>query len=147
MADAVDLVEDYKIQATALKESGNNAYKANNWTLAIECYSQVRIVLCVATKFLTIGCVQAITIDPDDHVLYSNRSAAYMKADSKSKALWDAQKCVELQPEWPKGYSRLGKLIYPLARFPAQQQKTRCCIAWFATLRTSNGCIQARPRT
>lgn len=58
---------------------------------------------------LFMGARQAITIDPDNHVLYSNRSAAYLKSDSKSKALWDAQKCVELQPEWAKGYSRLGE--------------------------------------
>ena len=58
-------------------------------------------------------------MDPDDHVFYSNRSAAYMKADSISKALKDAEKCVELAPQWSKGYSRLGAAQHALKRFQA----------------------------
>jgi tetratricopeptide (TPR) repeat protein len=56
-------------------------------------------------------------LDPDNHVFYSNRSAAYMKSDSISKALKDAEKCVELAPEWSKGYSRLGAAQQALKRF------------------------------
>jgi len=42
-----------------------------------------------------------------------------MKADSKSKALKDAEKCVELAPTWSKGYSRLGAAQQSLKRFDA----------------------------
>ena len=42
-----------------------------------------------------------------------------MKADSKSKALWDATKCVELAPDWSKGYNRLGTAQHALGRFEA----------------------------
>lgn len=58
-------------------------------------------------------------MDPDSEVYYSNRSAAYMKADSISKALRDAEKCVELAPNWSKGYSRLGAAQLALKRFDA----------------------------
>jgi tetratricopeptide (TPR) repeat protein len=58
-------------------------------------------------------------LDPDNHVFYSNRSAAYMKADSISKALRDAEKCVESAPQWSKGYSRLGAAQHGLKRFQA----------------------------
>ena len=40
-----------------------------------------------------------------------------MKSDSKSKALWDAAKCVELAPDWSKGYNRLGAAQHGLGRF------------------------------
>jgi hypothetical protein len=40
-----------------------------------------------------------------------------MKADSKSKALWDGAKCVELAPTWSKGYNRLGTAQHALGRF------------------------------
>jgi DnaJ homolog subfamily C member 8 len=40
-----------------------------------------------------------------------------MKSDSISKALRDAEKCVELAPEWSKGYSRLGAAQQALKRF------------------------------
>lgn len=52
----------------------------------------------------------------DNKVYYSNRSAAYIKADSKSKALWDAEKCIDLAPDWVKGYSRLGAAQQSLKR-------------------------------
>lgn len=60
---------------------------------------------------------QAIDLDPDNCTYYSNRSAAYMKADSKSKALKDAEKCVELNPSFVKGYSRLGVAQQALKRY------------------------------
>jgi DnaJ family protein C protein 8 len=69
----------------------------------------------MAIKFFS----QSIDIDPDNHITYSNRSAAYMKADSKSKALHDAEKVVELAPTWAKGYNRLGVAQQSLKRFDA----------------------------
>ncbi|ONK55966.1 uncharacterized protein A4U43_C10F2770 [Asparagus officinalis] len=47
-------------------------------------------------------------IPPSNHVLYSNRSAAYASLGQFSNALSDAEKTVELNPNWAKGYSRLG---------------------------------------
>lgn len=47
-------------------------------------------------------------MDKSNHVLYSNRSAAYSKAGKFREALADAEKTVQLNPTWPKGYSRLG---------------------------------------
>jgi len=41
-------------------------------------------------------------------VLYSNRSAALASCKRFTEALEDAEKTVELKPDWPKGYSRLG---------------------------------------
>ena len=64
-------------------------------------------------------------MDPDNHVVYSNRSAAYMKADSISKALRDAEKCVELAPNWSKAYSRLGAAQQGLKRFDAAIESFR----------------------
>ena len=45
------------------------------------------------------------------------RCEAYMKSDSKSKALWDGVKCVELAPGWSKGYNRLGTAQHALGRY------------------------------
>lgn len=56
-------------------------------------------------------------------VYFSNRSAAYLKlGDAKSKALKDAEKCMELAPEWPKSFSRLGAAQHALRRFDAAVQ-------------------------
>ncbi|XP_042474633.1 hsp70-Hsp90 organizing protein-like [Zingiber officinale] len=51
---------------------------------------------------------EAIDLAPGNHVLYSNRSAAYASLQNYHAALKDAQKTVQLKSDWPKGYSRLG---------------------------------------
>lgn len=91
--------EEYKIQANLLKDQGNDLFQAGKTQEAIVVYSQ------------------AIDLDPDNHVFYSNRCAAYMKNDSKSKALHDAEKCIKLAPTWSKGYVRLGAAQQSLKRF------------------------------
>jgi tetratricopeptide (TPR) repeat protein len=40
-----------------------------------------------------------------------------MKVDSVSKALKDGEKCVELAPNWGKGYHRLGAAQHGLKRY------------------------------
>ena len=78
---------------TELKDKGNKALQEGKFDEAI--------------KFYTEG----LAIDPKNHVLYSNRSAAYAKAGKYTQALEDAEKTVELQPNWAKGYSRKGSAL------------------------------------
>ncbi|CAA2964461.1 hsp70-Hsp90 organizing 3-like [Olea europaea subsp. europaea] len=72
------------------KAKGNSAFAAGKFDDAIQHFTE------------------AINLAPTNHVLYSNRSAAYSSLKRFSEALSDAQKTVELKPDWSKGYSRLG---------------------------------------
>lgn len=45
---------------------------------------------------------EALGVDPQNCILYSNRSAAYMKIQQYDKALDDAIKARLLNPKWPK---------------------------------------------
>jgi len=63
----------------------------------------------------------AIAADPTDHVFYSNRSASLASLRRYEEALADGRKCVELKPEWAKGYSRMGAAAVGLRDFAAAE--------------------------
>ncbi|KAE8451094.1 hypothetical protein EG329_004766 [Mollisiaceae sp. DMI_Dod_QoI] len=76
--------------ADELKALGNKAIQEKNFDKAIE-------------KF-----TQAIELRPTDHILYSNRSAAYASKKDYENARIDAEKVTEIKPDWAKGWGRLG---------------------------------------
>jgi len=79
--------------AASFKAQGNAALSAGKTDEAISFYTQ------------------GIAVAPKNHVLYSNRSAAYLKKNDYDKALEDAERCIEVKPDWPKGYSRKGTAL------------------------------------
>ena len=70
--------------ANDCKEAGNKALSAEKFKEAVEHYSA------------------GIALEPDNHVLFSNRSAAYCKLEDFGKALDDANQCVKINPKWGK---------------------------------------------
>ena len=95
--------EDWEIQRDEHKALGDAAFRTLGYRTAIDEYSK------------------AISVDPENVVLYSNRSAAYLKNGEKSKALRDAEKCVGLDPKFAKGHSRLAAALYALTRYTKAQ--------------------------
>ncbi|XP_027181148.1 hsp70-Hsp90 organizing protein 3-like [Coffea eugenioides] len=85
--------------ADEAKAKGNAAFSAGKYDEAIRHFTE------------------AINFSPTNHVLYSNRSAAYASLGKYSDALPDAEKTVELKPDWSKGYSRLGAAHLGLRRY------------------------------
>ncbi|CAC5378434.1 STIP1 [Mytilus coruscus] len=82
-----------------LKSEGNKALETANFEEAIRKYTE------------------AIALDPENHVLYSNRSAALTKAARYLEALGDADKTIEIKPDWAKGFSRKGTALCYLNRY------------------------------
>ncbi|PSS09762.1 Hsp70-Hsp90 organizing protein [Actinidia chinensis var. chinensis] len=76
--------------ADEAKAKGNAAFSSGNFADAIRHFTA------------------AIELAPKNHVLYSNRSAAYASLHQYAEALADAKETVELKPDWAKGFSRLG---------------------------------------
>ncbi|PVV00510.1 hypothetical protein BB560_005107, partial [Smittium megazygosporum] len=66
-----------------------------------------------AIKQFTLG----IEADPTNHILYSNRSGAYSGDMDYEKALADAEKTIEIKPDWPKGYGRKGAALHGLGEY------------------------------
>ena len=44
----------------------------------------------------------ALQLDPNNHILHSNRSAAHLKMGQFQQALQDARRARDLNPKWPK---------------------------------------------
>ncbi|XP_042340345.1 STI1-like protein [Plectropomus leopardus] len=60
---------------------------------------------------------EAIYCDPNDHRFYGNRSYCYWCLEQYSSALTDAQRSIQLAPDWPKGYFRKGCALLGLKRY------------------------------
>jgi len=72
--------------ALKLKDLGNQAFQAGKFEEAVSFFTQ------------------AIEINPQDHVFFSNRSGSYSSLQKYEEALEDATICVALKPDWAKGY-------------------------------------------
>lgn len=79
--------------AEELKNQGNLLFSSGNFEEAVDVFTL------------------AISSDPSNAVLYSNRSAAYASLKQWSEAVEDAKKTTELRPDWGKGWSRLGTAL------------------------------------
>ncbi|QDZ25447.1 hypothetical protein HOP50_17g79870 [Chloropicon primus] len=80
------------MNAEELKQEGNALYKDGKYLKAAATYSQ------------------AIKLDKENGVLYSNRSAALLQLNKVKKAIADADECIRLKPDWEKGYFRKGTI-------------------------------------
>jgi Putative Zn-dependent protease, contains TPR repeats len=69
---------------------GNKAFAAKDFDQAIQHYTN------------------AIKIDPNNHVFFSNRSASYASKKQYTEAIADAKQCIKLNPSFIKGYYRLA---------------------------------------
>jgi stress-induced-phosphoprotein 1 len=86
-------------KALEAKNKGNAAFSSGDFQTAVKCFTE------------------AIGYDSNNHVLFSNRSAAYCSMGKYEEALQDANKTVELKPDWSKGYGRKGAALYGLHKY------------------------------
>ncbi|KAL6634313.1 hypothetical protein ACP70R_026984 [Stipagrostis hirtigluma subsp. patula] len=81
----------YNMSPAELKLEGSKAYKRKDYSTAVKLYT-------------------AATMNGNsvDATLYSNRSLCWIKMGEGEKALFDADMCRCLQPDWPKACYRQG---------------------------------------
>ena len=80
------------------KDKGNGLVKEKKYKEALDCYTK------------------AIEIDPNDPILYSNRSAMHLNLSEFDQALTDAEKAISLKADYAKGYLRKGKALEGLQK-------------------------------
>ena len=81
------------------KELGTKAFSAKDYPKAVEHFTD------------------AIKENPNDHTLFSNRSASYFNMGQAKLALDDAEKCIEIKGDWDKGHQRRAMALQQLGRF------------------------------
>jgi tetratricopeptide (TPR) repeat protein len=82
--------ENIEAAAAVLHDMANEAMKNQRYDEAAEHYTSV------------------LAAHPHDHEVLANRSLAYLHLKRGPEALNDAALCVNLKPNWAKGYYRMG---------------------------------------
>ncbi|CAO1638470.1 unnamed protein product [Sympodiomycopsis kandeliae] len=92
-----------KMSVAELKAKGNAEFAAKRYEEAIKHYSDA---------------IAAVSGEADaPHVLHSNRSACYAGLRQWDQALQDADKTIELNPSFAKGYGRKGGALHGARKF------------------------------
>ncbi|XP_045070094.1 hsp70-Hsp90 organizing protein 2-like isoform X2 [Coregonus clupeaformis] len=60
---------------------------------------------------------EAIRYDPKDYRFFGNRSYCYSCLEQYPQALSDAERSIQLAPDWPKGYFRKGSALIGMKRY------------------------------
>lgn len=76
------------------REKGNEYFKQQKYPEAVKHYSE------------------SLRRNPKDPKAYSNRAACYTKLGALPEGLKDAEKCIELDPTFSKGYTRKGAVQF-----------------------------------
>lgn len=80
--------------------------------------------------------------DPNNHLVYSNRSLCYGKLGRHTLALEDARTVVAIMPTWPKGFARLAAALEELGQH-AEAVKAYEQAAWLAQSRDGDAAAVA----
>jgi stress-induced-phosphoprotein 1 len=91
-------------KANEYKDKGNDFFRNNNFEEAAKWFSE------------------AINLDPNNQVLYSNRSACYVKMNKLPEALEDANKTISLKPDWSRGFSRKAAALHAMQNWPEARE-------------------------
>lgn len=76
------------MNATEWKEKGNAYLKNKEYSEALKCYDE------------------AASLEPSNHIHFSNRSACHFNMSNYSRALEDAETALKIKPDYVKGYQR-----------------------------------------
>ncbi|XP_029381964.1 hsp70-Hsp90 organizing protein-like isoform X2 [Echeneis naucrates] len=97
--------KEMKTRGESLAEQGIQMFKQGQYSQAVDMFTE------------------AIHCDPRDHRFYGNRSYCYWCLDQYSSALTDAQRSIDLAPDWPKGYFRKGCALMGLKRYSEAEKE------------------------
>ncbi|KAL8180870.1 UNVERIFIED_CONTAM: hypothetical protein K2H54_038246 [Gekko kuhli] len=99
------------VKASQLRHEGNRLYKEKKLKAALQKYNE------------------AVSLAPNDHLLYSNRSQINSTLKCCEEALHDAEMACRLQPYWLKGHLRKGQALANLGKTEEALHEFLFCLA------------------
>ncbi|XP_074863827.1 LON peptidase N-terminal domain and RING finger protein 3 isoform X2 [Carettochelys insculpta] len=100
-----------QVKASQLRHEGNLLYKEKRLQAALQKYNE------------------AVSLAPNDHLLYSNRSQINSTLKSYEGALHDAETACRLQPYWSKGHLRKGQALANVGKIEESLREFLFCLA------------------
>ncbi|XP_043348083.1 LON peptidase N-terminal domain and RING finger protein 3 isoform X2 [Dermochelys coriacea] len=100
-----------QVSASQLRHEGNFLYKEKKLQAALQKYNE------------------AVSLAPNDHLLYSNRSQINSTLKSYEDALHDAETACRLQPYWSKGHLRKGQALANVGKIEDSLREFLFCLA------------------
>jgi len=119
VSELVNKFWSLELKAVNLRNEGNRAFQRGEVTASLEKYSE------------------AFRLAPDDHLIASNRSHAYYRNEMYDRALEDANKSIEIKPDWGKSYFRKGMVLSALENYED------ALVAYFQCLILEDNCSKA----
>lgn len=93
--EALKMTQEYE----QLKLEGNQHFKEERFQQAVDCYTE------------------ALKLQPQCHLLYSNRSAAHNRLGNYEEALADADCCLSISPQFARGHLRKATVLNELGKY------------------------------
>ncbi|XP_031458562.1 LON peptidase N-terminal domain and RING finger protein 3 isoform X2 [Phasianus colchicus] len=100
-----------QVRASQLRHEGNLLYREKKLHAALQKYDE------------------ALSLAPNDHLLYSNRSQINSTLKACEDALHDAETACRLQPYWLKGHLRKGQALANLGKTEEALREFLFCLA------------------
>ncbi|XP_072190836.1 LON peptidase N-terminal domain and RING finger protein 3 isoform X2 [Excalfactoria chinensis] len=100
-----------QVRASQLRHEGNLLYREKKLHAALQKYNE------------------ALSLAPNDHLLYSNRSQINSTLKACEDALHDAETACRLQPYWLKGHLRKGQALANLGKTEEALREFLFCLA------------------
>jgi len=82
-----------------IKKLGDEAFNSKDYKKAIYCYTK------------------ALEFQPNNPILYANRSVCWGELGQLQKALVDADSAIRANPMYPKGHTRRGAALFAMKRY------------------------------
>ncbi|KAM7419796.1 hypothetical protein PAMA_016746 [Pampus argenteus] len=112
----VATTEEMKRRGESLAVQGIQMYEQGQYSQAVDMFTE------------------AICCDPKDHRFYGNRSSCYCCLEQYSSALTDAQRAIQLAPDWPMGYCHKACALMGLKELGFEEEQSKLLLEKFITV-------------